>query len=97
MTITENVSEAPSAVPAITTLDDQTVCLFSNHKSETIEDNLKYMENNYGFFIIEAKSCVNKKGLLKYLGRLVHKKFKCITCDKTFKSGRDTQNHMIDT
>lgn len=64
--------------------------------SESIEENLKYMEKKYGFFIIEAKSCINVQGLLKYLGELVHVQKKCISCDQIFKSGRDCQQHMID-
>lgn len=85
-----------SSVPVKTTQDSANVCLFSNHESESIEANLEYMEKNYGFFLIDHNSCANKKGLLKYLGRLVHKKKKCIKCEWTFKTGRDCQNHMLD-
>ena len=54
------------------------------------------MEKKFGFFIIDAKSCVDKQGLLKYLGELIQVHKKCISCDQTFKSGRDVQQHMID-
>ena len=80
----------------LTTDKDQSVCLFSNVVSESIEENLKYMEKKFGFFIIDAKSCIDKQGLLKYLGELIHVQKKCISCDQIFKSGRDCQQHMID-
>jgi len=88
------VSEKPlekvvPSQPVLTTDKNQNVCLFSNHYSESIEDNLKYMEKKFGFFIIDAKSCVDKQGLLKYLGELFQVQKKCISCDQTFKSGRD--------
>jgi len=77
------------AQPAVTTDKDQRACLFSNFVSESIEENLKYMEKKYGFFIIEAKSCINVQGLLKSLGELLHVQKKCMSCDQIFKSGRD--------
>jgi pre-60S factor REI1 len=80
----------------VTTDKDQRACLFSNHVSESIEENLKFMEKKYGFFIIDVKSCKDKQGLLKYLGELIHVQKKCIGCDQIFKSGRDCQQHMID-
>lgn len=89
-------TQETSAVPIQTTYDNQNICLFSNHVSASIEENLAYMEKKYGFFIIHSKSCVNKKGLLKYLGKLVHVTKKCISCDQMFKTGRDCQKHMID-
>lgn len=88
--------EKPAPKPVVTTDKDQKACLFSNHVSESIDENLTYMEKKYGFFIIDAKSCTDKQGLLKYLGELIHIKKKCISCDSVFKSGRDCQQHMID-
>lgn len=95
-TITENQSEPVSTVPVKTTLDSLNICLFSNHESESFEENLKYMEKNYGFFILEEKSCVDKKGLIRFLAKTIQIKHKCLLCTHTFKSGRDCQNHMID-
>lgn len=92
----ESQSEASSAFPVRTTLDSPNICLFSNFESESLEANLEYMEKTYGFFLIEAKSCVNKKGLLRYLAKLIQKKKKCINCPHSFKTARDCQNHMID-
>ena len=54
------------------------------------------MNKHHGFFLLEERSCADRKGLLMYLARLVHKKSRCIYCGDSFKQGRDAQNHMID-
>ena len=80
--MTENTTEKEAAT-LLTTLNDITVCLFSNKKSDTFEENLEHMRKEYGFFIIEEESCIDKKGLIRYLAELVHKHHECIFCGKS--------------
>lgn len=62
----------------LTTLDSINVCLFSDHKSDSFQENLDYMFRHYGFLILEEKSCIDKEGLIKYLANLIHEDHKCI-------------------
>lgn len=66
------------------TIDSLNGCLFSDHKSDSFEDNLEYMFKNYGFFILEEKSCIDKEGLIKHLAEVVHIEKKCIYCCKDY-------------
>merc|ERR1711976_483358 len=54
----------------------------------------------HGFFILEEKSCINKKKLFKYLADKIFKEKLCIyydyeKCGK-FKDGYAVQQHMCD-
>jgi hypothetical protein len=44
-------------------------CLFDNHVSETMDDNLEYMWKHYGFYLPDAEYLEDPEGLLKYLVR----------------------------
>jgi len=96
----DNESEIREERSKTNTSEDQTVCLFCNKKSADIDENLIHMRLSHSFFISNSKNVKDLKGLLKYLGEKVHKKFICIYCNnetnKENKSGEGIQNHMLD-
>ena len=78
-----------------TTLDDLSICLFTNTMYSTVEANLEQMRRRYGFFILEEAGCKKRDELLKFLAKLIHKDRKCIYCDQRFKESQSAQKHMI--
>jgi pre-60S factor REI1 len=89
-----------SKEPVVTTIQDQSVCLFCNKKTGDIDANLMHMRIDHSFFVSEIKFVTDLKGLLKYLGEKIHKGCMCIHCEnrhaKDFKTGEAVQNHMMD-
>jgi len=83
----------------ITTIVDQSACLFCNKKNGDIDANLMHMRVEHSFFVSEIKYVTDLKGLLKYLGEKIHKGCLCIHCEnrhaKDFKTGEAVQNHMM--
>ena len=43
-------------------------CLFDNHMSATMEENLEYMWRNFGFYLPDTECLEDPEGLLQYLG-----------------------------
>jgi len=84
----------------ITTMEDQSVCLFCNEKSSDVNENLVHMRLKHSFFVSDIKYVKDLNGLLKYLGEKIHRGCLCIFCEnhhcKDFKSGDAVQCHMID-
>jgi len=84
----------------LTTINDQSICLFCNEKSSDVDENLVHMRLQHSFFISDMKYVKNLNGLLKYLGEKIQKGCLCIYCEnhhcKDFKSGEAVQNHMMD-
>ena len=70
--------------------------LFDNHKSNTIEDNVKYMESKFSFFIPEKEYLVDLDGLLQYLADKVSVGHACLACNKVFTSLESIRKHMLD-
>ena len=82
-----NENSAPEEKDEIkTTMDDINRCLFCNERSSTFEENLENMRKGFGFFIIEEESCFDKKGLVKFLAKLIFKYKECIFCGKIAKN-----------
>jgi len=99
---TENESpeEKKPKVKRLTTINDQSICLFCNEKSLDVNENLVHMRLQHSFFISDVKYLTDLNGLLKYLGEKIHRGCLCIYCEnhqcKDFKSGEAVQNHMMD-
>lgn len=79
-----NVNFKKTSIPVekVLTIDSTSGCLFSDTKSDSFEENLNFMFKNYGFFILEEKSCIDKEGLIKHLAQVVHNEKKCLYCGK---------------
>uniref|UniRef100_A0A336LMG6 CSON012274 protein n=1 Tax=Culicoides sonorensis TaxID=179676 RepID=A0A336LMG6_CULSO len=74
-------------------------CLFCDHHSKNIVNNVKHMSVEHSFFIPDAEFCIDLEGLLAYLGEKICKYFICIWCNdrgKTFYSLQGARKHMID-
>eukprot|EP01041_Mallomonas_annulata_P003803 gene3803-7568_t len=72
-----------------------TISIFDNKEFDTVEDCMKHMETNFGFFIPDKEYMVNLEGFLTYLGEKVKLGGICIYCQKQFIPGHPCQNHMI--
>ena len=44
-------------------------CLFCSYISKSLEDNVKHMTSNHGFFLPDAEFIVDLEGLITYLGK----------------------------
>lgn len=74
-------------------------CLFSNHRSDSMESNLEYMRVKHSFIIPFEDKLKDREGLLAYLGRKVGLGHLCIYChsERGFKSLQACQSHMVDS
>jgi hypothetical protein len=80
----------------LTTIDDISVCLFCNVKSESLEKNIFHMVDVHKLEIPVRQAVKNAKGFLKILAEKVHKYKACIFCDaQNFGSYKSLQNHMV--
>ncbi|GFN80466.1 Zinc finger protein 622-like [Plakobranchus ocellatus] len=74
-------------------------CLFCSFISKSLEDNVKHMTTNHGFFLPDAEFIIDLEGLITYLGEKVGAGRMCLWCDekgKRFHNTKDAQRHMID-
>ncbi|XP_068159533.1 cytoplasmic 60S subunit biogenesis factor ZNF622 [Drosophila tropicalis] len=74
-------------------------CLFCNHTSDDLVENLKHMSVAHSFFIPDTEYCTDIEGLLYYLGEKVANYFICLSCNdrgKTFYSLDAVRKHMVD-
>ncbi|TIA93324.1 hypothetical protein E3P99_00190 [Wallemia hederae] len=71
-------------------------CLFSSEKFDSVEDNVRHMENNYSFFIPERDYIEDLTGLLQYLADKVSIGHTCLFCNKSFTSLESIRKHMLD-
>eukprot|EP01126_Amoeba_proteus_P043510 TRINITY_DN4780_c0_g1_i2.p1 TRINITY_DN4780_c0_g1~~TRINITY_DN4780_c0_g1_i2.p1 ORF type:complete len:328 (+),score=62.26 TRINITY_DN4780_c0_g1_i2:167-1150(+) len=70
--------------------------LFDNHISDSMQTNLKYMTEKFGFFFPSIDRVSDLPGLLKYLGQKISVGNTCLYCEKTFYSLEGVQTHMRD-
>ena len=80
-----------------TTMDDLTICLFSNHKSKSIKENLDYMRIKHGFYVLDIDCLISIKALLYYLAEKIQVGHLSIYDNRKFRSAQAAQNHMVDT
>ena len=69
--------------------------IFDEKTFESTEENLKYMEETYGFFIPDKEFLTDLEGFIVYLGSKVRIGGLCLYCQKQLTPGRPCQNHMI--
>uniref|UniRef100_T2M8J6 Zinc finger protein 622 n=1 Tax=Hydra vulgaris TaxID=6087 RepID=T2M8J6_HYDVU len=76
-----------------------TSCLFCNHQSTNIENNLQHMVKSHSFFIPDLEYVTNIEALLIYLGAKVGDGKVCLLCNtrsKQFQTIKACRDHMTD-
>lgn len=58
-------------------------CLFCNHHSNTLEEELHHMTETHSFFIPDLEYCTDVPGLITYLGEKIGCGFECLSCKWT--------------
>jgi len=76
---------------------DPNQSLFDKHISKDVETNVEYMYEKYGFFLPDRECIIELEGLIGYCTEKVKLGHMCLYCQKTFKSWRGCQEHMINT
>ncbi|XP_029165195.1 zinc finger protein 622 [Nylanderia fulva] len=74
-------------------------CLFCDHHSRSLTLNLKHMMVKHSFFVPDLEYCIDKRGLLTYLGEKIYSEYKCIWCNdsgRQLQSVEAVRSHMID-
>eukprot|EP00934_Nitzschia_sp_Nitz4_P008889 Nitzschia sp. Nitz4//scaffold36_size144017//41905//43300//NITZ4_003077-RA/size144017-snap-gene-0.207-mRNA-1//-1//CDS//3329549429//8879//frame0 len=69
--------------------------LFDSHTSATLQENVTYMQQKYGFFIPDKECLADLEGLLGYCQEKVKLGHYCLYCEKMFTTWQGCQNHMI--
>ena len=74
-------------------------CIFCDHHSKNLINNIKHMSIKHSFFIPDTEYCIDVEGLMSYLAEKVCKDFMCIWCNekgRTFYSLDAVRKHMIE-
>ncbi|EGR31259.1 zinc c2h2 type family protein, putative [Ichthyophthirius multifiliis] len=83
-----------------TTQNDVSICLFCDKINDNIQQNLKHMEINHGFFICEEKYIKDLEGLILFLAKQINEQLVCIFCEyhesRPFPDAESVKKHMID-
>ena len=91
----EDEAEAPE-IEEITTEARATDSFFDKERFDSPEASLEYMQRTYGFYVPEAAYLVDACGLCQYLCEKVKVGRTCLFCERSFRSYRACQQHMID-
>ncbi|SOV21080.1 zinc finger protein, putative [Plasmodium sp. DRC-Itaito] len=75
--------------------DNPAVCFFDNRIFNSIEENIKHMNDNYTFYIPDLKYVTNVKKILITIGKKIYEENICIYCFKYAKCVKSLQAHMI--
>jgi pre-60S factor REI1 len=79
------------------TKDDQSVCLFCNEKSESLDDNILHMVRVHKFEVPFPQYIKNLKEMIKLIIQKLFDYGACLSCDlQGFKNYKSLQNHMVD-
>lgn len=73
-------------------------CLFCEHKSSSLEDNITHMSAAHSFFLPELESLTDVHGLVEYLGEKVSVHNVCLYCNgkgKAFQTLESVRSHMV--
>jgi len=89
----ESLDEGDVELPTI----DPNQSLFDKHISASVEANVEYMYEKYGFFLPDKECIIDLEGLIGYCAEKVKLGHTCLYCQKMFKSWRACQEHMIHT
>lgn len=71
--------------------------LFDPHVSADVQGNIDYMYKKYGFFVPDVECLIDKEGLIGYCSEKIKLGHMCLYCQRTFKTWRGCQEHMINT
>lgn len=71
--------------------------LFDSNISDSLEENLSYMNKKYGFFIPDSEHLSDLEGLLGYCHEKIKLGHYCLYCGRVFPTWQGCQNHMIST
>ena len=69
--------------------------LFDQHISNSVEENVKYMQTTYGFFLPDQEHLTDLEGLVGYCHEKIKLGHYCLYCEKMFPTWQGCQKHMI--
>ncbi|CAG9483293.1 unnamed protein product [Plasmodium vivax] len=75
--------------------DNPQVCFFDNRIFNSVEENIKHMNDNYTFYIPDLKYVTNLKKVLLTIGKKIYEENMCIYCFRYSKCVKSLQSHMI--
>ncbi|ANQ06179.1 Uncharacterized protein PCOAH_00005430 [Plasmodium coatneyi] len=75
--------------------DNPLVCFFDNRIFNSVEENIKHMNDNYTFYIPDLKYVTNLKKILLTIGKKIYEENICIYCFRHSKCVKSLQSHMI--
>ncbi|KAI4840681.1 zinc finger protein [Plasmodium brasilianum] len=75
--------------------DNPLVCFFDNRIFNTIDENIKHMNDNYTFYIPDQKYVTDIEKVLLTIGKKIYEENKCIYCFRYSKCVKSLQSHMI--
>jgi len=75
---------------------DPKQCLFDLHKSNSLKENMYYMQQKYDFFLPDKECLVDAEGLLGYCHEKIKLGHYCLHCEQVFPTWQGCQQHMID-
>ncbi|CRG98169.1 zinc finger protein, putative [Plasmodium gallinaceum] len=75
--------------------DNPLVCFFDNRIFNSIEENIKHMNDDHTFFIPDEKYVTDIKKIILTIGKKIYEENMCIYCFKYSKCVKSIQEHMI--
>ncbi|EUD65053.1 hypothetical protein C922_04564 [Plasmodium inui San Antonio 1] len=75
--------------------DNPLVCFFDNRIFNSVEENIKHMNDNYTFYIPDLKYVTNLKKVLLTIGKKIYEENICVYCFRHSKCVKSLQSHMI--
>ncbi|GAW79277.1 zinc finger protein [Plasmodium gonderi] len=75
--------------------DNPMVCFFDNRIFNSVEENIKHMNDNYTFYIPDLKYVTNLKKVILTIGKKIYEENICIYCFRYSKCVKSLQSHMI--
>lgn len=93
----EEMEEENELVPEEAPEINPNQCLFDRHISSDVNANAEYMYKKYGFFIPDQEFMIDLEGLIGYCAEKIKLGHTCLYCQKTFRSWRGCQEHMINS
>ncbi|KAG7371119.1 C2H2 type zinc-finger domain containing protein [Nitzschia inconspicua] len=70
-------------------------CLFDGSRFDTLDENVEYMQRQYGFFVPDKECLADLEGLLGYCHEKIKLGHYCLYCEKVFPTWQGCQKHMI--
>jgi pre-60S factor REI1 len=93
----ENSATEKETKPVIYTNEDNTICLFCNQKSSSLDENILHMVRIHKFEVPFPQYIKNLKEVIKVIIQKLFDYGACLSCDlQGFKNYKSLQNHMVD-